>query len=513
MKRVIKILKNNIFGLILGILVSSISVYALENIAMIDSEEVTYNNTESHGDYDNVQQTIDELYKKVGFTGEKWTDPTLNGADPVLKEGLIPVIISSKGDTYYANEYTRWYDYSQKRWANAVILVNESKDKYNPGDKIEEQDIESYFVWIPRYKYKVWDTGDYTSAISGDSLANIKEDTGDQYAIRNILGNARVIEIEFESKSVTKQSGTTVDSWLTHPAFTLGNTELNGIWVGKFETGYNQDGENENQITPDSNWTTEGAQKTEEKSNRIIVKPNVYSWRNNTVKNFFMSAYEYKQDLKSHMMKNTEWGAVAYLSHSAYGIGGEININNNSDYKTGYSAAPGTDQSTYKGTGGTETDGKSKAWNTPTGFLGSTTGNITGVYDMSGGAWEYMAAYVEGQVGQSDFDNDTDLKSKYKDYIDQYDKESSTTIYNKRILGDATGEMGPFFTFKDGDNVDRYHNSWYADYSGFVVAYYPWFFRGGGWSDGVLAGQFYFSGTTGGADAGVGFRLVLSISE
>ena len=28
----------------------------------------------------------------------------------------------------------------------------------------------------------------------------------------------------------------------------------------------------------------------------------------------------YQRELDSHMMKNTEWGAVAYLSHSIYGI-------------------------------------------------------------------------------------------------------------------------------------------------------------------------------------------------
>ncbi len=518
MKIIVEIIKNNykiVIGLILGILVSSISVYAVEKVSMIDSEEVTYNNTESHGDYENVQQTIDELYKKVGFTGEKWIDPTLNGADPVLSNGLIPVVISSKGEVYYANEYTRWYDYSQKRWANAVILVENAKDKYKAGDKIDENDIESYFVWIPRYKYRIWNIGNYTSAISGDNLANIQNDSEGKYAIRNILGNARVIEIEFESKSATKQSGTTVDQWLTHPAFTLGSTELNGIWVGKFETGYNQDGENENQITPD-NWTTKGAEQDSSDFTKIIIKPNVYSWRNITVKNMFLSAYNYhREDYKSHMMKNTEWGAVAYLSHSSYGIGGEVNINNNNTYKTGYSSY-NADQSTYPGTGSTGTDGKSEPWNTPTGFLASTTGNITGVYDMSGGAWEYVAGY---RVGSHEKDSsgfsEEEITNTYKDYIDKYDKDSSTTTYNKRILGDATGELGPFYTFRDSDNAadnNRYHNSWYADDSYFFEVSFPWLTRGGGYRLGVLAGQFGFYRNTGGASTGIGFRLVLSIN-
>jgi hypothetical protein len=32
-----------------------------------------------------------------------------------------------------------------------------------------------------------------------------------------------------------KYTGSTNGTWLTHPAFTFGTTELNGFWVGKFE--------------------------------------------------------------------------------------------------------------------------------------------------------------------------------------------------------------------------------------------------------------------------------------
>ena len=37
-------------------------------------------------------------------------------------------------------------------------------------------------------------------------------------------------------------------------------------------------------------------------------------------------------------MKNTEWGAVAYLQHSQYGSHEKVRINNNSNYLTGYAA-------------------------------------------------------------------------------------------------------------------------------------------------------------------------------
>ena len=208
------------------------------------------------------------------------------------------------------------------------------------------------------------------------------------------------------------------------------------------------------------------------------------------------------------MMKNTEWGAVAYLSHSKYGIDTEVNINNNSSYKTGYSALPSTNQQTYPGTYG---DGATynDTYNTTTGYLASTTGNISGIYDMSGGAWEYMASYMSGQLGSSGFAtaNITTYNSKY---FDVYATSSTVASYNNRILGDATGEIGPFYNYADGDGNTRYHNSWYADSSSFIDSSYPWFGRGGSYFDGVIAGQFEFVRFTGAVYTGFGSRLVLT---
>lgn len=74
------------------------------------------------------------------------------------------------------------------------------------------------------------------------------------------------------------------------------------------------------------------------------------------------------------MLKNMKWGAVAYLSYSKYGKKSEITINNDFAYFTGGGA--------YK-----------------TNVAQSTTGNITGVYDMSGGAWEYMMGVQQDNTG------------------------------------------------------------------------------------------------------------------
>ncbi|MBE6159672.1 MAG: hypothetical protein E7157_01340 [Lactobacillales bacterium] len=400
--------------------------------------------------------------KKDIYTQYKET--LLNGTDPVYSDNLIPVTIADNGTVTKADTSVEWYKYENKKWANAVILNDESKT-FNNGEVIPESDIESYFVWIPRYKYQIFDLGTYET-YSG--------------TIQPDENNAKEIQIVFENKGTAISNGNAVGEYLSHPAFQAFDT--NGLWVGKFETTGSIDS--------------------------LTIKPSVASIRSQNVSTMFTKALAYKQENKSHMMKNTEWGAVAYLSHSKYGINKEININNNSSYLTGYSAVDGTDQSKYPGTYGTDSS-VTLVYNTDTGYKASTTGNITGVYDMSGGAHEYMASYMDGQLGSSGFTSDP-ITEYGKEYFDKYSNTSTWTSFNNRILGDATGEMGPFYQYADGDGTTRNHNDWYADISGFVDSSRPWFIRGGDFSNGVLTSQFYFSRASGSYGNGVGFRLVLT---
>ena len=488
------------------LVVGSISVYAVSTI--IDSKEVSYDNGNSKGSYDNVQGSIDELYQRYkDLSGEQdtiYTEKILNGADPVLGDGMIPVTLDSKGNVKYASLYTPWYKYEEKKWANAVILVKSPSKQYKTGDTILEKDIESYFVWIPRYSYKIWDTGNYTSYYTFSQLKDSADFAESEYALRHITGKARLIDIEFGATK--NDNGTTVGSYHTNEAFKVFDTK--GLWVGKFETGYNQMDVTGVPIDS-SKWTTTGAENDVVASSRIVVKPNVYSWRNIKIGNIFTNAIQYEDKLKSHMMKNTEWGAVAYLSHSVYGIGNEININNNSSYKTGYSAAANTDQSSYPGIYGTA-DTLTQAYNTTTGYLASTTGNITGIYDMSGGAYEYMASYRVGQNVSTSGVSDSML-STYPKYFDSYEATKDEFDYTKRKLGDATGEMGPFYYYYDKDKSIKAHNAWYGDNSSFVDSTNSWFYRGGHYSHGVLAGQFYFTRLNGDLYAAVSSRLVLAV--
>ena len=437
--------------------------------------KITFKNTdEPQNDYQGktFKATLGVDTKKIE---ETYTEALLNGTDPVLSDNLIPVTLADDGTVTKADTNTEWYKYEDKKWANAVIL-SDNTQTYNNGDIIPEDNIESYFVWIPKYSYQIFNLGT-TDGNTGTAEPTVQE-------IQIKFGTTNTNDSNNGECTTPMTSGASgnckVGDYMTSPAFISMNT--NGLWVAKFET---------------TGSTT-----------NITVKPNQTSLRSLNVKTMFETAYNYKRDNDSHMMKNTEWGAVAYLSHSKYGINTEVRINNNRNYITGYAATDSADQSKYPGTYGTDAS-VTLPYNTSTGYKASTTGNITGIYDMSGGTWEYMASLRNETYGSSGFDATT-LKTYNSKYYDTYDGSSAATTYSKRILGDATGEMGPFYLYQDADSSKNIHNSWYADGSDFVDSSNPWFFRGGGYVYGVLAGQFYFGHYTGGANSSVGLRLVFA---
>ena len=443
---------------------------------LILGKDISFSNGATNLKANNVQDAIEEIYSKTIDNSS-----CKNVSVPKLGEGLIPVTIENNGTVKYADTSKKWYNYCDKIWANAVIL--EDNASYNVGDTISESDIQSYFVWIPKYKYRLWNTGTSSKGV---------------HEIEIVFDETNTTDIEGISCTTPMVSGENGNcnngEYMTHPAFISMNT--NGFWVGKFETGYK------------GATSVATSQVNANDTSKVVIKPNVYSWRNITVYNAFLNSYNYQRNLDSHIMKNTEWGAVAYLSHSKYGTNKEININSNSSYKTGYSALPSTNQQTMPGANG---DGATfnTLYNTDIGYLASTTGNISGIYDMSGGTWEYMASYIKETFAASGF-NTSNIATFNSKYFDIYNQSSNISSYQYRILGDATGEMGPFKQFEDGDNNSRWHSSWYGDHSYFIESSVPWIGRGGIYSHGVLAGGFYFHRHTGDKYTSGGFRVVLT---
>ena len=157
---------------------------------------------------------------------------------------------------------------------------------------------------------------------------------------------------------------------------------------------------------------------------------------------------------------------------------------------------------------------------------------------MSGGAWEYVLSFMKlendivmvgntnGISGTSGFkgflraDNSfiEGLELPSNKYYDLYNNSEMNMLqYSNRILGDATGEFGPFYNYDDiGTNQKRYIGSWYVDKANFLGSYGHEFIRGGHtfgtFSIGTEAGIFGFTSGVGEINRDRTFRLTLTPS-
>ncbi len=278
-------------------------------------------------------------------------------SEPELAEGMIPVYYDESTETWKkaskgnSNKKYQWYDYDNKMWANSVTVSSTNRSKYlsaNPGTEIPMDDILTMQVWIPRYKYKVWNYNSNTITTSKEqeieiTFENETESTGEITCEDNIQGSSgdgtsEICKLKATNETCTDDlcNGKTY----THPAFTFGGKEIKGFWIGKFElTGI---------------------------ISSITTKPNLRSLRDQTISSFETNImkmkssgnqYGFSTSTDTHMIKNSEWGAVAYLSHSKYGTCTDgtckaVSKNNSSSYYTGISGgsynASGSADGTYK---------------------------------------------------------------------------------------------------------------------------------------------------------------------
>ena len=417
-------------------------------------------------------------------TPPPYSEPILNGASPVLDEGMIPVTIGNDGTvTTIMNSDSNWYNYENKKWANAVVVGNDYRSTYKgtTGVEVNEDHILGYYVWIPRFKYQVW-----TTTTSSE-------------------GNEQEIQVIFEDADTSMSAGTAVGSYRTHPAFWWDDNSdgdvdagemVSGIWVGKFETTGNA-------TTP-------------------TIKPNSAALVSQNVSTQFATSQKFSADgnayglnhtnTNAHMMKNSEWGAAAYLSRTKYGINQEIYINNSSNKITGRSGgAVGGSQKkvseqfsgesstnnynsygyyTWTGQAISSSGTIGEITDSTLGTYASTTGNTTGVYDMSGGAWEYVMGNYNDTIKNAGFTAMPDKK-----YYDKYTFDATNSCTLATCGGHALYET----------------NGWYGDYANFVNSNYLWFRRGGIYYDGAGAGAFYFDRSLGGGNASHSWRSVLVV--
>ena len=382
---------------------------------------------------------------------------------PILFKNMVPIKYENN-KWIIADLGQKWYDYEAKEWANAVVL-NSGVTK-NVGDEVTEEDVALWYVWIPRYKYTIFNGNNGSAAVQ---LINVTFESG-------VSRTGTVTCSDNADGSETCSTITNGTSTYTHPAFKFGNTELTGFWVGKFEIS-----------TTDSACNSSATRANCNKVLTMSIKPNVSSWRYATISNYFTSIQNAKTTYRinnadSHMLKNMEWGAVAYLKQSKYGLRTtDIAINDNSSFYTG---------------GGTSDAYKTKV-------AQSTTGNIYGVYDMSGGAWERVMGNMKNSSNtfySSNTGFTTALDAKYYDSY-KYDSSSNKT-HARGKLGDATKETLATFGNTSG--------GWYSDYAYFPNSSVSWFSRGGSYGNGTNAGVFNFYSSNGDVYGNGSARAVLS---
>ena len=546
-----------VITIIILLILSGITISSLTNTGLFKNAKLAKEKTEKEQKKEtSLLNQYEEELNKYANPNARW-DGKVN--KPELMTGMSAIKFtdptdSAEGTTVdTTSNDTEWYNYENKKWANA---------------KTEDG---SMWVWIPRYAYRIHkENGVETQKFDIVFLVGLT----DNYYDEN--GKLQTAQRQTSENQTIVTNG---DTYTVHPAFTNESSinyanggwdkELAGIWVAKFEAGY-ASGNNKATVkassvnySQDTSWVAKveagtSSDSTQPARNWLDGK---YGSTTTAIKyptfqglTYSMNyinhndAYRISKVLTesgniyglnssstdSHLMKNSEWGAVSYLSQSKYGLDGtNIVINSvylNNTTKSVYavtgcasSTADASAVSTTIGALNNRTQSSVYVWTQKNGTTASSTGTIYGIYDMSGGTWERTAGLVNnGNSNLTAYGSQViaDLNNgKSTRYITVYPHDSSKDstsitntdanlntasqanyVKNTKIYGDGIRETSTAGTGK---------SSWYSDYSYFAGLNCPFFVRGGGYGHTSGAGLFYFSRTYGNSNYGNGFRSVL----
>ena len=556
-----------------------------------------------------------------------------------IDDNMFPVAYDESVHSWYLvskssmeREYGSWYDYGDRKWANAVTMPD-NLDEYcyyankgggtytvalagggGPCDYPDRYDIKTpfelasayfngedidcstgnitmagtcyisdfsalgFWVYIPRYVYQVM-RRDATDKVVTDEEAidmggfNIRFETNkDTKKVPVACSSSNSNQYYQDCSNVSQDYGAaTGTAWATHPAFTWQYTqdingfdktyELNGFWIGKFETTGTRTAPTvkPNQHANISEYI--GEFYSAAKSIGVEDKNNQYGGASsdNTTGGLKQNSHNLAIST-SHMLKNSEWGAVAYLSASKYGAG--VNGTQiNSAYPTSSADADGT-SSSYGITGcGPSADGSTDyyphnnnvpagtpldentiesptacstdtryAYNGSIGILASTTNTVYGIYDMSGGAYEYVMGNLTGYDDQSETGSGSYMTTQAKPpYVDLY-KESlgfdysssgytnpdwststSTSLYNNDVCTWGSCGGHALHETKQYQSVSSGGQSWGGVLAYFVGSGGRWFRLGGYADHGYGAGLFHSGSGTGYSGSISGFRSALQV--
>ena len=363
---------------------------------------------------------------------------------PMLTTSMIPVIYNGTNwvKAEYISEYDQdWYDYGDKRWANAVVVKSSAINNYNnasAGTVINSSDILAYYVWIPKFKYKLFN-------VSYENKTH------------------QLIDVVFEGSDSIPSNGLENGEYITHPAFET----YNGFWISKFE----------------STGTLEA----------ITSLPNSTPITNYSLKemNDAVEANKSNYSVNYNIIKNSEWAAVAYLTNSNYGLGDTEIRKNAYNQSSGFKTGCGSNTTSNS----PRTASCEMGFGSSTTYPQSTTGNIYGVFDMSGGVWEYTLSVMKNIASTPVYSSSgfTSTNMPLPANYDTFGYGTNPADYTRTELGSATGEVF----------------GWYSDKSELVSGTSSWLIRGGRNTDTDDVGIFSFSADTGEAREYIGFRTTI----
>ena len=302
---------------------------------------------------------------------------------PMLVSGMTPVKYNENESEPIETTFDDkdWYNYGTKHWANVKL-----KDG-------------SVYVWIPRYAYHI------------------------NYTDSNNISAGGTIDIDFmkDTSSLVSTSGNTIkQGYKVMPAFQDGtnngfangewDSELTGIWVAKYETTKNSD-RPQNILVNNTCWTNNTPEKVFTLCRKMEGEYKDTYFDNSVQASSGRLLYgTYGNDnnnIDTHLIKNSEWGAVAYLSYSSF------DTNKNSISRA----------DSYYIKNGDGEGNSAKAY--------SSTGNYTGIYGLNGGAYDIVSGGTN-VVGHYNYEN------KSSKYVTIYTSNIRSNLNN--IYGDAMKE-------------------------------------------------------------------------
>lgn len=376
------------------------------------------------------QQKIskEKLLEQTGANTSSESKPNA----PILANGMTPV--KWNGTNWIVTNETdpEWYNYQNKQWANVML-----QDELTYDENRNVTSNGSMYVWIPRYAYKI-EHGYHTNEFGEIETVFLQGKT-------NVTAFTKGINGEITNKTPGDKN------WLVPPAFTYDGEEIEGIWIAKYK-----------------------ARSTSEKQGdnikeRIRINNNKSYWQNISLNSAFSLCIEMNSEnneygliedekmVDPHLIKNTEWAAMAYLSFSDVGINSTISDSNV-----------------------------------------STTGNETGIYEIAY-QHEYTATYVNNDSTNLHKYSDVliNTNDKYRNILARGTTDTSKENYNmtSKSYGDAIYEI----------SSDVEGNSWYQNDSYFPYGSYPVLIRGGN------IGPFSFNRSSGDKSSNIGFRPVIIV--